>query len=175
MSFRLRFQSERFILESSQLPFVELYDLYRSLDRLKWTDDLTENRETGSGRRIRLRLDPFSQTRPVTLVSRSQARITTVDSDGIALYARMSKKEYLRLCCVVAITQLSAIALSANLEPEDLSCFCQSPCLFSWQDSLRDYAFIFEQRGFCCGCQDFYHALGADHELLAVRELIASL
>ena len=174
MSYELRFQDGLFSLRSRSLPFLELYSVYRTIENLGYMDQ-AESRDWAGCRQMRLVIGVFNQSRPFVLTSRSRANISILDSNGIALFAGISRVNYLRLCCVLAATQLRTMALNPIMEPEDLPCSRKSDCLFCWQDSIYEYAHVFEQRNFCPGCSDFYHALGADSELLNLRGLLAAL
>ena len=174
MNYELRFQAGPFSLRSKSLPFLDLYSIYRTIESLGYMDwdRSTDWAECG---RMRLVIGVFKQSRPFVLTSRSRANISIVDSIGIALFSGISRVDYLRLCCVLAATQLRTMALNPIIEPEDLPCWQKSNCLFSWQESMCEYAHVFEKRNFCPGCNDFYHALGADSEVLNLRGLLGAL
>ncbi len=174
MSYELRFQGGLFSLRSRSLSFLELYSIHRTIENLRYMDQAKSTDWAGCGQ-MRLVIGAFNQSRPFVLTSRSRANISIMDSSGIAFFAGISRVDYLRLCCVLAATQLRAVALNPILEPEDLPCWRKSNCLFSWQNSICEYAHVFEKRHFCPGCIDFYHALGADSELLNLQGLLGAL
>lgn len=122
-----------------------------------------------------VRMGNFDQSRPVFVRSRLETTITTRDSKGLAHYAGVTTEDYFRISLAVAYLQIAVLSCNPLLLPEDLACGPHGRCLLSWQDSLPAYAPIYEQRVFCAGCQDFYHALGCDSELLALRSLLDSL
>lgn len=112
-----------------------------------------------------------AQPRPVYLVNRNFARITTRESRELAKYSGISSIEYMRTCFLIARTQLGALSKNALLEPEDLQC-PRRHCLFHWHHELHESAFSFESRQVCPGCREFYAALGAETELLDLLDCL---
>ncbi len=123
--------------------------------------------------RVHVHFTQRSQSRPVLLISRRRAFITTAQSHGIAHYAGVSPSKYLQTCYLVAMTQLRALADNSVQEPEYFECQENRLCLFSWHPKIEDYAHVFERRIVCDGCRRFYLALGVERELMQLQEAIA--
>jgi hypothetical protein len=126
-------------------------------------------------RHIHIHVTEQPQLRPVWFLSRRRALITTDQSSGIANFAGISQAAYLRLCLLVALTQLRALAENPIIEPEDFACQSNPTCLFSWHHQIQDYAYVFERRAICPGCQAFYLSLGVKNELAGALAEIESI
>ena len=109
------------------------------------------------------------QDRPVYLLSRRRARVSTHQVEGIAGYAELRVPDYFKLCNLVALVQLKALVENPLLQPEDLECQSDPVCLFTWRDSYSEYAHVFESRTVCSGCLQFYQAVSVEREILQLK------
>ena len=95
--------------------------------------------------------------------------ISTWQSAGICSYAGLSVSSFLLLCTLLGLTQWRALVLNPLLRPEDMIHETRSRCLYARLEAKQDYALLFEDPHICRGCNDFYHCLGADDELVALQ------
>jgi hypothetical protein len=106
-------------------------------------------------------------SRPFAILSRRRAKVTTSSSLQISQYAGLNVSAYLALVCHVALIQLEALARNPQMEAEDMLYTCHPHCLFTRTASLQEYALVLDNRHVCCGCEDFYSALGIDKRLFS--------
>ena len=95
--------------------------------------------------------------------------VSTWQSAGICSYAGLSVNSFVLLCTLLGLTEWRALVLNPLLRPEDMIHEISSRCLYTRLETKQDYALLFEDPRICRGCNDFYHCLGADEELVALQ------
>lgn len=99
-------------------------------------------------------------------------KISTFQSEGLALYAGVPLKTYFLLCATLGLTQWRALQLHDSLYEEDFRHNDPHYCLFVEQLRMQDYALCLEAPRVCKGCKEFYRALGLEEEIHALRLVI---
>ena len=92
----------------------------------------------------------------------------------LARYVGCSRRDYLLLTGMLALTQYRALTLNPLLKPVDFIHRCEESCLFVNEPNyaLERFLLATEQLAVCRGCADFYHCLGVDPEWLALTDIL---
>jgi hypothetical protein len=100
--------------------------------------------------------------------------VSTWRCSALARYAGRSRREYLLLTGMLALTQFRALALNPLLKPTDFIHRCEESCLFVYEPNRAFERFLLatDQLRICRGCSDFYHCLGVDPEWFALNAIL---
>ncbi len=101
--------------------------------------------------------------------------VSTWQSEGLCLYARIEVDAYLVLCGLLGLIQWRALDLNPLLRIDDFIHEADVNCLFTTRKVKQDYALLLEDPTLCRGCHDFYRCLGTDPELLAIQHTIDAM
>ncbi|HEO69896.1 MAG TPA: hypothetical protein ENN80_01435 [Candidatus Hydrogenedentes bacterium] len=101
--------------------------------------------------------------------------VSTIESHGIARYLGLQRGAYLLLCSMLGLTQWRALILNPLLQPEDFAHDTPDVCPFARHACIQDYALTLERGCICRPCFAFFHCLGVEPELLALRDVFAHL
>ena len=134
-------------------------------------DDGFDEEEGQSIMCIRLMDVPLDKE-PFLADRRFGVRITTRHAKEISRYADIPEELYLLLCSLLGLTQWRALQENPDLEPEDFLHRTDGNCLFARRGDGKLFPCLLERPHICGGCLSFYHALGADSELLALQETL---
>lgn len=99
-------------------------------------------------------------------------KVSTFQSQGLALYGGVDLKTYFLLCATLGLTQYRALQTHDSLYEEDFRHNDPHYCLFVEQLRMQDYALCLEAPRVCRGCKSFYRALGLEQEIHALRQVI---
>jgi hypothetical protein len=100
--------------------------------------------------------------------------VFTKESMEICGYAGIDRGFYLSTCALLGLVQWRALALNELLESEDFLTREESnDCLYSARSFIQEYALAFEHPCVCGACLSFYRCLGAETEILTLRELLS--
>lgn len=124
---------------------------------------------------IRLNITRQFMTAPYKVSTRLGVTLSMWQSEGICRYAGISQNAYLILCALLGISQWSVLNSNPLLRLEDLMHPQASNCLFVRPDGIQNFALFLEKPRVCRGCVDFYHCLGADREVIALLDTLATL
>jgi len=102
-------------------------------------------------------------------------RVSTEGSTGLAYYAGIDEATYLLLCSLLGIAQYRVMWANPLLRPEDFRHPPHPLCLFGDIEAIHGFARLLEAPQVCGGCTAFYHCLGADTELIALRETVSAI
>ena len=105
----------------------------------------------------------------------SGVTISTDQAAGISMFAGIAPVRYLRLCAMLGLTQWRTLDRNELLFADDFAHTEPRDCLFVPQPSKAEYALALERPNVCFGCFEFYRCLGADAEVIALAEILASL
>ncbi len=101
--------------------------------------------------------------------------VSTWESGGVCGYTGIGLDDYLLIASLLALTQWRVLRGNPLLRIEDLRHPPEVHCLFAGPHSVQDFALLLDPPIACGGCADFYHCLGADSELIALRQVIANV
>jgi len=124
---------------------------------------------------LRIYLTERAQEMPFLVDYIDEITITTRQSEGICLYTAMNFEDYLFLWSLMGLVQWRTLALNDLMRVEDFQHDTPTTCLFSKPGLFSEIALRLESPHVCEGCFDFYHCLGADLEVLALRQAIEDL
>ncbi len=99
--------------------------------------------------------------------------VSTWDSDAICAYTGLQLDQYVLISSLLALSKWRVLRRNPLLRAEDLYHPADVRCVFAEPPSVQDFALLLDPPVVCRGCVDFYHCLGADSELIALREVIA--
>jgi len=99
--------------------------------------------------------------------------VSTWDSEAICAYTGIQWDRYVLIASLLALSQWRVLRGNPLLRLEDLRHPAGVRCIFAEQPSVQDFALLLDPPVICPGCVDFYHCLGADTELIALREVVA--
>lgn len=94
------------------------------------------------------------------------------DSEAICAYTGIQLDRYLLITSLLALSQWRVLRRNPLLRIEDLRHPAGIRCIFAEPASVQDFALLLDPPVICPGCADFYHCLGADSELIALREVL---
>lgn len=121
----------------------------------------------------RLHLTPERLPEPFRVSPDRGVVVSTWDSDGVCAYTGIRVDRYVLISSLLALSQWRVLQRNPLLRIEDLIHPAGVRCVFGEQKSVQDFALLLDPPVICPGCVDFYHCLGADTELIALREVIA--
>ncbi len=98
--------------------------------------------------------------------------VSTWDSEAICAYTGIRLDRYVLIASLLALSQWRVLRRNPLLWLDDLRHPPGVRCVFTEPPSVQDFALLLDPPVICPGCVDFYHCLGADSELIALREVI---
>lgn len=98
--------------------------------------------------------------------------VSTWESAAICTYTGIRIDRYVLIASLLALSQWRVLRKNPFLRLEDLQHPAGVHCVFAAPHSVQDFALLLDPPVICPGCVDFYHCLGVDSELLALREVI---
>ncbi len=137
--------------------------------RVKFVANSPEDSTDQSAPRIRITEEALPA--PFLVDLEHGIRVTERSSEAISRYLGVDEGTYLALCALLGLTQWRALKRNDDLQPEDFLHRTEYRCLFAHHEP-GTHALLFENPAVCPGCVDFYRALGADTELLALLETV---
>jgi hypothetical protein len=112
---------------------------------------------------------------PFLVHPRGGVVVSTWDSGGVCRYTGIELGDYLLITSLLALSQWRALQRNPLLRIEDLQHPQEVRCVFAGPHSVQDFALLLDPPIVCGGCTDFYHCLGADSELITLRQVIAEV
>ena len=103
------------------------------------------------------------------------AVVSTWESAGVSRYAGIASGDYLLIASLLALAQWRALRANPLLRVEDFRHPPGVRCLFAAPRRVQDFAPLLNPPAVCRGCTEFYHCLGAESELIALRQVIAEV
>jgi hypothetical protein len=101
--------------------------------------------------------------------------VSTWDIDGVCAYAGIDENTYVLLCSLVGIGHWRVLQENPLLRIEDLRHPRGVHCIYTETRQVQDFALLLDEPAICRGCTGFYHCLGAESELLALRQVIGEI
>lgn len=98
--------------------------------------------------------------------------VSTWDSDSVCKYTGMTLDHYFLIASLLALSKWRVLKQNRLLRPDDLQHPQDVRCVFADTGSVQEFALLLDPPAICPGCVDFYHCLGADTELIALRQAI---
>jgi hypothetical protein len=162
-------------LTATQIDFVRLVEIARGLEgHFRFVSPPA--RPGGAGRgAVRLHFTADRQPEPIMVDPERGVTVSTWDVDGACRYAGIDEQTYLLICSLIGISHWRVLDVNPLLRPEDLRHPPGVHCLYMDARHVADFALLLDEPRVCAGCADFYHCLGADTELLALREVLNEL
>ena len=109
---------------------------------------------------------------PIVVDADRGVAVSTWGIEGVCTYAGIDEDTYLLVCSLVGMGHWRVLDQNPLLRIEDLRHPAGVHCVFTEARQVNDFALLLDSPAICRGCADFYHCLGADAELLALREVI---
>jgi hypothetical protein len=101
--------------------------------------------------------------------------VSTWDSAGVCQYTGIAIDNYLLIAGLLALSQWRVLWRNRLLQLDDLNHPKDVRCVFAGPHSVQEFALLLDPPVICPGCVDFYHCLGADSELIALRNVITEI
>lgn len=98
--------------------------------------------------------------------------VSTWESAGVCRYTGLALDRYLQLTALIALAQWQALLKNRLLQLEDLIHPDEGRCVFSGACSVQEFALLLDPPYICRGCMNFYHCLGVDSELIALKQIV---
>ncbi len=95
------------------------------------------------------------------------------DSERVCKYTGISLEKYLLVASLLGLMQWRVLKRNPLLRLDDLHHPQNVRCVFANPQNVQEFALLLDPPVICPGCVDFYHCLGADSELIALRQAIA--
>jgi len=127
------------------------------------------------GRTPRLLLTERRLPEPFRVYPDRGVVVSTWDSAGVCQYTGIAIDNYLLIAGLLALSQWRVLWRNRLLQLDDLHHPKDVRCVFAGPHSVQEFALLLDPPVICPGCVDFYHCLGADSELIALRNVIAEI
>lgn len=101
--------------------------------------------------------------------------VSTWDSAKVCQYTGIAIDNYLLIASLLALSQWRVLSRNRLLQLDDLHHPNGVRCVFAGPHSVQEFALLLDPPVICRGCVGFYHCLGADPELIALRNVIAEV
>jgi hypothetical protein len=101
--------------------------------------------------------------------------VSTWDSAGVCRYTGLTIDNYLLIAGLLALSQWRVLWRNRLLQLDDLHHPKGVRCVFAGPHSVQEFALLLDPPAICPGCVNFYHCLGADSELIALRNVLAEV
>ncbi len=98
--------------------------------------------------------------------------VSTWESAGVCRYTDLALDRYLQLTTLIALAQWRALRNNRLLQLEDLLHPDDGRCVFSGACTVQEFALLLDPPSICRGCTNFYHCLGVDSELIALKQIV---
>lgn len=98
--------------------------------------------------------------------------VSTWDSERVCKYTGIPLDQYLLITSLLALSKWRVLKQNCLLRPDDLRHPQGVRCVFADPGSVQEFALLLDPPAICPGCVDFYHCLGADSELIVLRQVI---
>lgn len=96
-------------------------------------------------------------------------------AEGIERFTGISQEHYFAICSLMALAQWRALMHNPLLNLEDFEHPEGIHCLYNVPAAIQEFALRFEKPTICNGCYSFYHCLGADTEMIALRDILGTI
>ena len=160
-------------LTASAIDFVRLSEMARELER---HIRLVPQPDAAGGPHeapVHLHLNANRLPEPIIVDPARGVEVSTWDVDGVCAYAGIDRSAYLLICSLVGMAHWRVLDRNSLLKLEDLRHPAGVHCVYTEARHVSDFATILEEPAVCKGCIDFYLCLGAEAELLALRDVLA--
>ncbi len=164
-------------LTSTGIDFVRLAEIARALERHIRIVSPRNGADTrpNAPRPVRLHFTSLRLAEPIIVSAKQGVAVSTWDIEGVCRYTGIDQNTYLLLCSLVGIGHWRVLDQNPLLRIEDLRHPAGVHCVYTEARQVHDFALLLDNPAICRGCADFYHCLGAEGELLALREVIAKI
>jgi hypothetical protein len=122
---------------------------------------------------LRLHLTNRCLPEPYRVYPEQGVVVSTWESSSICRYTGIAVDNYLLIASLLALSQWHVLRRNPLIRIEDLNHPANVRCVFARHHSVQEFALLLDPPIICPGCVDFYHCLGADCELIALRRVIA--
>lgn len=127
------------------------------------------------GRTPRLLLTERRLPEPFRVYPDRGVVVSTWESAEVCQYTGIAIDSYLLIAGLLALSQWRVLWRNRLLQLDDLHHPKGVRCVFAGPHSVQEFALLLDPPVICPGCVDFYHCLGADSELVALRNVIADV
>jgi len=131
------------------------------------------SRALNRGNEARLLLTERCLPEPFRVYPDRGVVVSTWESAGVCRYTGLAVDNYLLIASLLALSQWRVLWRNRLLQLDDLHHPKGVRCVFAGPHSVQEFALLLDPPEICRGCVDFYHCLGADSELIALRNVIA--
>jgi len=160
-------------LTATAIDYVRLAEIARALEKhIRLVSPRNGVINSEAARPVRLHFTSNRMAEPIVVDAQRGVAVSTWDIEGVCKYAGIDENEYLLLCSLVGIGHWRVLDLNPLLRIEDLRHPTGVHCVYVEPHQVNDFALLLDGPAICRGCSDFYHCLGADNELLALRDVV---
>lgn len=161
-------------LTATEVDYVRLVAIARGLERyFRFVARPRGDTPLSADRRpVRLHFTARRLPEPFVVDPDKGVAVSTWDIEGTCRYAGIDEQTYLLICSLVGIAHWRVLKSNPLLQPDDLRHPAGVHCVYADPRQVSDYALLLDSPTVCKGCTDFYRCLGADTELLALREVV---
>ncbi len=162
-------------LTATDIDFVRLVEIARGLERHIRLVPTQQRPASVERKPVRLHFTAGRLPEPIVVDADRGVEVSTWDVEGACRYAGIDEQTYLLICSLVGIAHWRVLDSNPLLRPEDLRHPPGVHCVYTDARQVADFALLLDSPEVCQGCADFYHCLGADTELLALRDVLRDL
>jgi len=159
-------------LTATSIDYSRLAEIARGLERHIRLVSPRNGAAHGTPRPVHLHFTANRLPEPIVVDAKQGVAVSTWDIEGVCQYVGIDETQYLLICSLVGIAHWRVLDLNPLLRIEDLRHPKGVHCVYVEPDQVHDFALLLDGPAICRGCTGFYHCLGADTELLALREVV---
>lgn len=162
-------------LTATAIDYVQLAEIAQALERHIRVVSPRDVARSSDPPPVRLHFTANRLPEPIVVDTKWGVGISLWDIDGVCRYAGIDQSDYLLICALVGVSHWRVLQSNPILKPEDLRHPDGVHCVYTDARQASDFALLLESPTVCQGCVDFYHCLGADAELIAMREVLGEI